>query len=176
MNDSVPHPMNTMTLGNEEYFTPVDIWSPLQRVVRDINGRWGLACEKFDLDPCTAKDRPWDIAYENLSMNGLEADWEGRVWLNPPYGRKTGIWMKKLADHGCGTALIPARTDTQFFQEQVFAKATGILFLRGRIHFCDSTGKGYEHNSGAPSCLVAYGREDWDILQYSKLKGIRIKL
>lgn len=167
------HPLNTMTLKNDEYFTPPEIWERL------AISRFDGDPSKFDLDPCTSKERPWDIARQNLDYpfcDGLKAKWWGRVWLNPPYDRQTGKWMEKLADHGQGTALIFARTDTQFFQEQVFGRADGILFLRGRICFCDVIGKQYESNAGAPSCLVAYGPADWVMLRTSQINGYRVEL
>lgn len=94
-----------------------------------------------------------------------------RVWLNCPYGRNTASWLSKLADHGNGTALIFARTDTQWFQDHVFARADAILFLAGRQHFIRPDGTAAKHNSGGPSCLVAYGRSDGDRLWESKLPG-----
>lgn len=162
------HPMNTMVEKKVEYFTPLEITQDLRFHSK--------GCRAFDLDPCTSEDRPWDIASINWTEGGLEKPWDGRVWLNPPYGRNIGTWIKKLADHGEGTALIFARTDTEFFQQHVFQRASGILFLSGRIHFCDHTGKAYKHNAGAPSCLVAYGKRDWDILNSSVLEGARVRL
>src|SRR4051812_36875613 len=71
----------------------------------------------FDLDPCAAPDpRPWPTAKTHWGRhdNSLNRPWFGRVWMNPPYGPKTqiGSWMRRLADHGHGTALIFARTET----------------------------------------------------------------
>ena len=60
---------------------------------------------------------------------------------------------------GNGLALIFARTDTAMFFRHVWPRATAVLFLRGRLTFCypDGTGSKAGHNSGGPSCLVAYG-------------------
>mgnify|MGYP001616450467 CR=1 FL=1 len=38
-------------------------------------------------------------------------------------------------------------------------KASAILFLKGRLSFCSPDGTPAKHNSGGPSCLVAYGDE-----------------
>ena len=95
------------------------------------------ALGKFDLDPCTPAAMPWRTASRMLSLerdgDGLSAEWSGRVWLNPPYGRETFRWLAKLAEHKNGIALIFARTDTKGFHDEVFRKARCLFFLRGRI-------------------------------------------
>lgn len=135
----------------------------------------------FDLDPCAAPSpRPWPSADRHLELptDGLAADWgEDKVWCNPPYGAETWAWLAKLAAHpGGGIALIFARTETSGFVREVWGKATGILFLHGRLHFHHADGRRALSNSGAPSCLVAYG--DWaaERLQTSALDGSFVPL
>lgn len=129
----------------------------------------------FDLDPCAAPEpRPWPTArrhYTKADVSGLMLPWEGRVWLNPPYGKETARWLAKLAEHGTGTALIFARTETEFFFEHVWAKADAVLFVRGRLHFHLPDGTRAPHNSGGPSVLVAYGKADAEALRDSGLDG-----
>ena len=131
----------------------------------------------FDLDPCTMQTRPFDTAKKHVCYpeNGLEILWHGRVWLNPPYGLETGKWLRKLAAHENGTAIIFARTDTRMFFEEVWEKASGILFIKGRIHFLRADGERAKANSGAPSCLVAYGEDDSEILRTCGIEGKFIK-
>jgi hypothetical protein len=86
----------------------------------------------FDLDPCQSETQPWPCARAGISPatgHGLMMGWEGEVWMNPPYGKETGRWLHRLADHGNGVALVFARTDTRMFFRHVWPKATGILFL-----------------------------------------------
>lgn len=114
----------------------------------------------FDLDPCASMTQPWPCAKRSYTKldDGLTREWEGRVFLNPPYDtRVIGHWLAKLAAHGNGVALIFARTETQWFHEQVWRRATGIYFFEGRINFYTPRGIRAKYNSGAPSCLVAYG-------------------
>ena len=40
--------------------------------------------------------------------DGLSREWVGRVWMNPPFGRDAVKWMRRLAAHGDGIALLPA--------------------------------------------------------------------
>lgn len=115
----------------------------------------------FDLDPCASIVRPWPTAKRHYTIrnNGLLKRWSGFVWCNPPYGSKTGRWLERMAEHGNGIALIFARTDTQCWHEWIFPKAYSILFLRGRLSFCDVKGKPSLNGSGSPSALIGYGHE-----------------
>jgi hypothetical protein len=117
----------------------------------------------FDLDPCAAPEpRPWPTATRHIARpeDGLAAPWMGRVWLNPPYSREAVAWMRRLARHGSGTALVFARTETAWFVETVWQRASAVLFLHGRIHFHYADGTRAQANAGAPSCLVAYSAYD----------------
>lgn len=136
------------------------------------------ALGSFDLDPCSPINRPWPTAKEHYTIedNGLLRAWRGRVWLNPPYGNAVGDWLALMSIHGRGTALIFARTDTTAFFDYVWNKATGILFLQGRLHFHHVDGSRATANAGAPSCLIAYGEEDYRILKESKLAGRLVRL
>lgn len=133
----------------------------------------------FDLDPCAAPSpRPWPTAREHIELprDGLAEPWHGRVWLNPPYSNAAWTWLSKLADHGDGIGLVFARTETAGFVAQVWERATAVLFLHGRIHFHYPDGVRASANSGAPSVLVAYGREAAERLQSCTLAGTFINL
>ena len=113
----------------------------------------------FDLDPCAPLVRPWDTAavHYTIDDDGLSQPWRGTVWLNPPFGPEAGTWLERLADHDNGIALVPARTETQWFVRHVWSRADGVLFLHGRPHFHHADGSRAKGNSGAPICLIAYG-------------------
>lgn len=128
----------------------------------------------FDLDPCAAPEpRPWPTAefHYTLPTDGLAEAWFGRVWLNPPYSREAVKWLRKLVDHGTGTALVFARTETSWFIETVWRQASAILFLHGRLHFHHADGTRAPANAGAPSCLVAYSQDDAGVLATCGLEG-----
>lgn len=129
----------------------------------------------FKLDPCAAPDpKPWptaEIHYTAPNQDGLALPWFGRVWCNPPYGNAAASWLRRLAQHGQGTALIFARTETKAFADWVFEQADALLFLEKRLHFCDRQGEPAKRNSGAPSVLVAYGAKDAEILLDGGLTG-----
>ncbi|MCB1423198.1 MAG: adenine methyltransferase [Nitratireductor sp.] len=159
-------------------------WITPPHVIEALGGADG-----FDLDPCAAVNQPWPCARQSLTIsdNGLLQRWSGRVWLNPPYtNAEIGKWMARLGDHGTGTALIFARTETEFFQRQVFERADALLYLEGRLHFHVAeamtvtigkrvhdlqAGDRYPANAGAPSVLCAYGTLDTEILASCGLPG-----
>jgi len=144
----------------DEWLTPPDL-------VRDLG--------VFDLDPCAPLQRPWDTARHHFTIqdNGMERPWFGRVWMNPPYGRETGLWLEKLRKHGNGIALIFARTETKMFFQHIWSGADAVLFLKGRLAFFHVNGSKGGH-AGAPSCLVAYGRSNVTALKRSHLNGVLI--
>jgi len=149
-------------MKNDEWLTPPEI-------VR--------ACGEFDLDPCAPVVRPWDTARQHFTKNddGLAQAWSGRVWCNPPFGREAIKWLRRLAAHGNGVALIPARTETAMFYETVWGAADAVLFIQGRPHFHYVDGRRAAANSGAPICLVAYGAGNVAALRASGL-GVTLDL
>ena len=148
---------------NDEWLTPPEIIQVLG---------------PFDLDPCAPITRPWNTATRHYTVkdDGLASPWRGRVWCNPPYGRETVAWLRRLADHGDGVALIFARTETSAFFSEVWTRATALLFIEGRLHFYTVDGERAKANSGAPSVLVAYGGENALAIKQSGIKGKFISL
>jgi phage N-6-adenine-methyltransferase len=144
-----------------------------------ITPRWILkALGEFDLDPAAADPRPWDCARLNLTErdDGLSQPWpaNARVFLNPPFHRyQVGAWIKKLADHGRGVALLHARTEAGWFLP-CWESASAILFLADRIYFHYPDGRRAEANSGAPACLIAFGEADTSILRSSGIAGFLV--
>lgn len=136
------------------------------------------ALGEFDLDPCAPVNRPWPTAANHLTTDddGLLTPWIGRVWCNPPYGTQTGEWLRKLAAHGNGIALIFARTETANFFNYIWNRASGVLFLKGRIKFHHASGEVAVYNCGAPSCLVAYGARNAAVLENCSIPGKFVSL
>lgn len=130
----------------------------------------------FDLDPCAAPGWRTAETHYILPLDGLAQPWRGMVWCNPPYSTEAWKWLDRLAGHGSGIALVFARTETTGFVEQVWNKADAVLFLHGRLHFHHADGTRAKANSGAPSCLVAYGTEAAQRLAKSGLPGTLVDL
>lgn len=168
--------------GHQSANASTTTWLTPPPIIRALGG-----VDSFDLDPCAfpgwataragfvlgAGDLAQSLGSQRLEVaDGLAASWFGRVWLNPPYtSGEIADWLAKLADHGNGTALIFARSETEAFQAQVFERASGLLWLAGRLHFHHPDGRRAKANAGAPSVLCAYGQDDLDRLAASDLPG-----
>lgn len=109
---------------------------------------------RFELDVCAGPTNAKCWRYFSEQDNGLFQDWApNRCWMNPPYGREIGRWMKKAYEESLKGAtvvcLVPARTDTAWWHDYA-AKGT-VTFIRGRLKFGNAT-------SGAPfpSAVVVF--------------------
>ena len=115
----------------------------------------------FTLDPCATHKSAKCPKYFTKEDDGLSRSWEGEsVFCNPPYGREIWRWVKKAYEESrkpntLVVLLIPARTDTAYFHEYIFNKASDIRFLRGRLKFTDEEGKA-SNSAPFPSCVVVY--------------------
>ena len=156
-----------MTLSSHQ--TPVrgatNVWLTPPEIIQALG--------PFDLDPCAAVDQPWPSARTHYTEHddGLARPWHGFVWCNPPFGPEAGTWIERLAAHGHGIGLTPARTETRWFVRSIWGRADAILFLHGRPHFHRATGERAAANSGAPICLAAYGPLGVERLRSSGLAG-----
>lgn len=144
--------------GNSvEWYTPPGIFAAL-----------GLT---FDLDPCAPPGGldwiPASRFYSDLD-DGLSQPWSGRVWLNPPYGPRTGDWMRRLAAHGHGIALVFARTETEWWHATV-PSAHAVCFIAGRLTFVDEDRQPGAFNAGAPSALIGFGQDCAESIDKAKL-------
>ena len=109
----------------------------------------------FTLDPCATRQNAKCERFFTREQDGLAQRWEGKIFLNPPYGRDIGRWVQKAFEESLRGALVvcllPARTDTRWWQD--FAKRGHVHFLRGRLKF------GLARNAAPfPSAIVTFGR------------------
>jgi phage N-6-adenine-methyltransferase len=91
--------------------------------------------------------------------DALTSEWGERSFCNPPYGRNIGEWVYKAyfesREGKLVVMLLPARTDTKWFHDWIFGRASQIIFIRGRIKFSNS-------KTGAPfpSMVVVFDPSD----------------
>ncbi|MDB1083586.1 adenine methyltransferase [Phocaeicola vulgatus] len=67
------------------------------------------------------------------------------------------------------------RCDSNKFQDIIFTKATGMMFLRNRIKFFRPDGTRGD-SPGCGSVLIAFGRENAEILRNCSLQGKYVEL
>lgn len=140
-----------------EWGTPSWVWEPLAE-----------ALGGFDLDPASgAEEKPIADTRWTIEDDGLSKEWYGDVWLNPPYGRSfNGEWGEKVSDEisrghlDTLTALVPASTDTQWFQNH-YANADTLTFIEGRIGF-DGAGKS---KASFASVIATWGSVPQDYIE-----------
>lgn len=110
----------------------------------------------FDLDPAASLLASWVPARQIIvkADDGLRGPWNGRVWLNPPYGPAGVRFVDRMIEHGNGMLLLPARTETRVFQRAAMAADT-VCFLRDRLHFIRADG--LQARSSFASVLMAFG-------------------
>ena len=121
---------------------------------------------EFDLDPCSpgpGKSFVPALRHYTIEDDGLVSPWDGFVWVNPPYGSETQKWMRKLADHNNGIALVFARTDVKWFQE-IAPRASAITFVSGRIRFFQGSTDNRGGTPGAGSMLMGFGASAAEVL------------
>lgn len=124
-----------------EWATPISFFAPIQKEFL------------LNADVCATKENAKLEAYWTKEEDGLAQDWAGiRAWMNPPYGREIGKWVKKASDGGADivVALLPARTDTKWFHDYIYHKAE-IRFIKGRLKFGDG-----KNSAPFPSMLVIF--------------------
>lgn len=140
-----------------EWYTPPEIFDSLNL--------------EFDLDPCSpGKDKSFVPAknFYTVEDDGLSSPWSGTVFMNPPYGTQTPVWMKKFTDHGDGIALVFSRTDVKWFQENS-DKFDAICFVSGRIRFYKGSVDERGGTPGTGSMLIAIGEKSVKALKDSGL-------
>ncbi len=107
----------------------------------------------FKTDVCATLQNSKCPEFFSPEMDGLKQNWSGSCWMNPPYGRNIGAWMKKAYESSFDGAtvvcLVPARTDTKWWHD--YAMKGEIEFLRGRIKF----GK-HKNPAPFPSAIVVF--------------------
>ncbi len=116
-----------------------DEWATPQALFDELDAEFG-----FELDVCADDWNHKCERYFTKETDGLAQEWTGTCWMNPPYGREIGKWMKKAVESAEAGAtvvcLVPARTDTAWWHD--YAMRGEIRFLRGRVKFVNRQGTG----------------------------------
>jgi hypothetical protein len=157
--------VNRLLLGsdNVHFSSATNEWTTPDDIIKRVRGLFGV----IDLDPCSDPDAtvPAKETFK-LEDNGLEREWHGRVYMNPPYGRELPDWVIKLEEEYVSgrvkeaIALIPARPDTEWFHA---FREYPRCFIFGRLKF-----GGQENSAPFPSMLVYLGKNRNGFIEATK--------
>lgn len=130
------------------FSSKTDLWSTPQAFFDKLDDKFG-----FTLDVCATDDNAKCSNYYTVEDDGLSQIWEGVVWMNPPYGREIGKWMRKAYESSKNGAtvvcLVPSRTDTAWWHDT--AAKGEVEFLRGRLKFGNA-----KNSAPFPSAVVVF--------------------
>ena len=131
---------------NVHFMSKTDEWETPQGFFDKLNTEFG-----FTLDVCATPKNTKCVRYFSKADDGLRLSWaDERCWMNPPYGREIGKWMKKAKDSGAlVVCLVPARTDTAWWHDYVIKGE--VRFIRGRLKF-----GGQKNSAPFPSAVVIF--------------------
>lgn len=123
-------------------------WETPQEFFDRLNARY-----HFELDVCATTENAKCERYFTKEQNGLKQEWTGCCWMNPPYGKEIGDWMRKayesMLEGATVVCLVPARTDTAWWHD--YAMKGKITFIRGRLKF-----GGQKNSAPFPSAVVVF--------------------
>lgn len=129
----------TQFTGDNEWYTPTEYVEAARACLGGI-----------DLDPATsplAQDTIRAARFFTRDDDGLRHDWQGRIWLNPPYAQPdiARFIEKLLGEFEAGRAsqailLTHNYTDTSWFHAAA-ERSAAICFTRGRLRFVSATGE-----------------------------------
>jgi len=127
--------------GTGEWETPQDLFDRLNAEFH------------FDVDVCALPSNAKCPRFYSPVEDGLKQHWTGVCWMNPPYGREIGRWLRKAYESSLAGAtvvcLIPARTDTAWWH--LYAVEGEVRFIKGRLRF-----GGAKHGAPFPSAVVVF--------------------
>ena len=134
-----PHVANNS--GNNEWYTPADYIEAAREVMGSI-----------DIDPASndiAQETVKAAVYYTAETNGLDKEWRGNVWMNPPYasdliGKFIDKLVGELPNIEQAIVLVNNATETEWFGKLI-SRANAVCFPRSRVKFYMPDGK-----TGAP--------------------------
>ena len=123
-----------------------DTWRTPKAYFAQINDEFGFGLDAAALQSSTLVPHNWygpdhpDAGRRDAFKRIWSEDTNAPIWLNPPYGRTIGDWMKKAneeAELGATVVcLVPSRTDTKWWHE--YAIQHTVRFIKGRLRFNDA--------------------------------------
>jgi len=133
----------SLNSGVNEWYTP----SNIIEAARDTMG-------SIDTDPASseiANETVKASVYFTEQTNGLDKEWIGNVWMNPPYAQPLiehfcDKFVNELANKNMsqGCIIVNNATETKWFQT-ILEDSNAMCFIKSRVKFVDANSK-----KGAP--------------------------
>ncbi len=156
----VAHNHRAQGTGENEWYTPAEYVEAAR-----------LVMGKIDLDPASSELANRTVQAERiftLKDNGLEQEWSGKIWLNPPYAQPhiMNFAMKLVEEFKAGRVteaivLTHNYTDTAWFHA-ISEHAISICFTRGRIGFLSPEGARASPTQGQAFFYLGQNWADFD--------------
>jgi site-specific DNA-methyltransferase (adenine-specific) len=133
-----------MALGKALFSSESGRWETPPELFAKLDQEFG-----FTVDVCAEAHNKKCRRYFSPGVDGLRRSWAGeRAWCNPPYGMGLSRWFAKaIAEREQGATvvvLVPARTDTRWWQTFVMPHADEVRFIDGRVKFIRPPSKTHE--------------------------------
>jgi phage N-6-adenine-methyltransferase len=149
-----------MSINQGLFSSETDLWATPQNFFDKLNEEF-----QFEIDVCALPENAKCSTYFTPEQNGLEQEWKGKCWLNPPYGREIAKWVKKAYESSLNGAtvvcLLPARTDTKWWHD--YCMKGEIRLVKGRLKFGGKSIKKIEYpdfndldKEGQPRIKIKY--------------------
>lgn len=91
-----------MTNHSVHFSSKTPEWPTPQAFFDDLNQEF-----KFTLDPCATPENAKCSKFFTEKEDGLVQNWDNeRVFMNPPYGRTIGQWIKKASEARGGWSFV----------------------------------------------------------------------
>lgn len=147
-----------------EYSTPLAIVAPL--------------IKEFDLatDVCASAYNYKLPNYFTKEDSAFLKSWNGNCWMNPPFNKDLGKWVKKAYEetyridgiNGTKVCLIPVRSNTNWWS-YVSEKAE-IRFINGEVNFNDEP-----RGLWWPMCIMIFGKRakigSFSVIDYRAIRA-----
>ncbi len=143
--------------GNNEWYTPPEFIEAAREVMGSI-----------DTDPASshrANETVKATQYFTAETNGLTKEWNGNVWMNPPYSQPlisqfadavTEKYISGEIDQA--VILVNNATETKWFQKMLLVVSSAFCLVKKRIKFLNINNEPV----GAPlqrQCIIYFGNK-----------------
>ena len=146
------HIRNNLTSDSEEWYTPSEYIDAAKLVMGGI-----------DIDPATNETAQGIIqakTFYTKQQDGLQHDWFGRLWLNPPYGKQCVAFVSRainqfeIGNLDEGILLLNSNSSDSSWWQPLWDYT--LCFFNGRINFYSLDGE-LKNNSTHGTCFVYLG-------------------